>query len=428
MSQSALYQYFKTEQKQDLEVLICEDSKEALVLENVAKFFNKEVVVFPDFRASFGDDLRVYKEELHQLFWALKTYNAKTKKPLVISPLKTLLFHLPKVSLLESKTIEFGSNINLSAFKEQMLFWGYNFVDMVQVQGEISFRGDIIDIYAPAAKMPVRISLFDDEIEQIKYFELESQRTQSEELDSIEVTPAFYSLDEKSFDILHQRVQNSEFDSLVKDVASLGFWYLEDRACNFLDAKKAKLATSLDTLLVDAYALNNPVVSRENFNLEILPQSDDFKEVVVANLHSLLKVHKDKKITIIAANEALMKQAGLFNLTNIKEVYAPYILNIVSKDELVISLNKPDKIRRRRKSSILLDDLKTGDYVVQEDYGVGIFEKIEQTEILGGIKDFIVIKYVGDDKILLPVENLDFIDRYIASGGSTPVLDRLGKG
>jgi transcription-repair coupling factor (superfamily II helicase) len=75
-----------------------------------------------------------------------------------------------------------------------------------------------------------------------------------------------------------------------------------------------------------------------------------------------------------------------------------------------------------------LDDLKKGDYVVHEDYGVGIFENIEQTEILGGIKDFIVIKYMGDDKILLPVENLDTIDRYIASGGSTPTLDRLGKG
>ena len=67
MSQSALYQYFKTEQNQDLEVLICEDSKEAQFLESVAKFFNRDVVVFPDFRASFGDDLRVYKEELHQL-------------------------------------------------------------------------------------------------------------------------------------------------------------------------------------------------------------------------------------------------------------------------------------------------------------------------------------------------------------------------
>ena len=68
MSQSALYQFFKTQPNQDLDILICEDSKEAKELESVAKFFNKEVVVFPDFRASFGDDLRVYKEELHQLF------------------------------------------------------------------------------------------------------------------------------------------------------------------------------------------------------------------------------------------------------------------------------------------------------------------------------------------------------------------------
>ena len=428
MSQNRLFEYFKTQKKQDLELLICQDAKEAEALSSVAKFFNRDAIVFPDFRASFGDDLRVYTEELHELFLGLKKYYEKKQKPLVISPLKTLLFHLPHASLLETKTIEFGSTINLSKFKEQMLFWGYSFVDMVQVQGEISFRGDIIDIYAPASSLPVRISLFDDTIEQIKYFELESQRTQKEELERIEISPAFYSLDEKDFDALQERVKRSEFDSLVKDISSLGFWYLEDKASNFLTNKVAKLSKNLDALLVDAYALNNPVVPREDFNLEALTSSDEFKEVVVADLHTLLKVHKDKKITIIAANEAIMKQAGLFNLDGITKIYAPYILNIVSKDELIISLNKPEKIRRRRKSSILLDDLKAGDYVVHEDYGVGIFEKIEQTEILGGIKDFIVIKYVGDDKILLPVENLDAIDRYIASGGSVPVLDRLGKG
>jgi len=131
---------------------------------------------------------------------------------------------------------------------------------------------------------------------------------------------------------------------------------------------------------------------------------------------------------ISAAIAGKIKQAGIYDTTEITKVTAPYILNIITPDELVISLNKAQKKRRRRKSSILLDDLKSGDYVVHEDYGVGIFEKIEQTEILGGVKDFIVIKYVGDDKILLPVENLDFIDRYIASGGSVPVLDRLGKG
>ncbi len=199
-------------------------------------------------------------------------------------------------------------------------------------------------------------------------------------------------------------------------------------ALNFLEGKNAKLIRNLDAVLVDAYALNRPTLSRECFNLEILDESDDFKELLVGDIHALLSVHKDKKITVIASNEAVVKQAGLFELKNITTLYAPYILNILSKDELVISLNKPQKIRRRRKSSILLDDLKTGDYVVHEDYGVGIFESIEQTQILGGVKDFIVIKYVGDDKILLPVENIDAIDRYIASGGSVPVLDKLGKG
>ncbi len=428
MAQNRLFQYYKTSEDQDLEILICQDSKEAHSLESVAKFFKKDVLVFPDLRATFGDDLRVYKEEIHELFSNLRRYYSLKKKPLIISPLKTLLFNLPKENLLRSATLEFGSTVELKKFQEQMLFWGYSFVDMVQVEGEISFRGDIIDIFPPSSAMPLRISLFDDEIEQIKYFELESQRTQKDELDSIEITPAFYSLNEDEFNSLNAKIAKSEFNSLVKDIASLGLWHLDENAANFLEGKNAKLVRNLDALLVDAYALNKPTLSRESFNLEVLNESDDFKEISVTDIHALIKVHKDKKITVIASNEAVVKQAGLFDLKGIETHYAPYILNILTKDELVISLNKPDKVRRRRKSSILLDDLKAGDYVVHEDYGVGIFESIEKTEILGGIKDFIVIKYVGDDKILLPVENLDVIDRYIASGGSVPVLDKLGKG
>ena len=428
MSQTALFNHFKNKPKKELELLVCEDFKEALELESVAKFFNRDVLLFPDFRPTFGDDLRSYKEELHELFSALRIYHLANKKPLIISPLKTLLFPLPKENLLQSITLEFAQKIDLKAFKEQMLFWGYNFVDMVQVAGEISFRGDIIDVFSPSLKNPIRISLFDDTIEQMKAFELETQRTIKEELDSLKISSAFYSLDEKGFDSLNEAVQNSQFDSLVKDVASLGFWYLGDNAVDFMDDKKVMLSRDLSNLLKDAYGINEPKISREKFDLEILQESDDYKELVVADVEKLLRFHKDKKITIISSNSAQLKQAGLYDTQNVTKITAGYILNVISKDELIISLNKPDKKRRRRKSSIMLDDLKAGDYVVHEDYGVGIFEKIEQTEILGGIKDFIVIKYVGDDKILLPVENLDFIDRYIAGGGSTPVLDRLGKG
>ena len=347
MLQTVLFQYFKTSKSQDMEVLLCEDLKEAQELESVARFFKKDVLLFPDFRPSFGDDLRSYKEELHQLFHALRIYYLAKKKPLILSPLKTMLFHLPKEELLQSTTLEFGESINLKAFKEQMLFYSYNFVDMVQVEGEISFRGDIIDIYVPSTKNPIRISLFDDEIEQIKYFELESQRTLKEELESIEITPAFYSLDEEVYNSLIQKIEESDFDTLVKDISSLGLWYLGNRAVNFLDGKNVKLSKNLDDVLKDAYGINNPQISREFFNLEILPSSDDFRDIVVVDVHQLIKLHKDKKITIIASNEAVMKQAGLFDLQNITQVYAPYILNIISKDELVISLNKPDKKRRR---------------------------------------------------------------------------------
>jgi len=427
MSQAAFYNYFKNSDVV-LDILICEDIKELHELENVAKFFNKDIIAFPDFRPCYGDDLRSYKEELHELLAALRAYYEAKKKPLIISPLKTLLFPLPKQEFLDSITLEFGSEIDLQSFKEKMLFWGYTFVDMVQVAGEISHRGDIIDIFVPSSKNPVRISLFDTEIEQIKAFDLDTQRTVGEELDSVVIRSAFFALNEDAFTELNRRIESSEFDALSRDIASLGFWHLEEMAENFLEGKKVMLSRNLDNALIDAYAINNPQIPREYFHLDILEENDHIKELVVVNAEQLIKVHKNKKVTLIAANKATVKQAGIYDTTGIEIVEAPYILNIITDDELIVSLNKPDKKRRRRKSSILLDDLKAGDYVVHEDYGVGIFEKIEQTEILGGVKDFIVVKYVGDDKILLPVENLDYIDRYIAGGGSVPVLDRLGKG
>lgn len=180
--------------------------------------------------------------------------------------------------------------------------------------------------------------------------------------------------------------------------------------------------------LDEAYGLNDPQISRAFFDLEIIPEENKYHPLVVTDAKSIIEVHKKKKITLIASNEAQIKQSALFDLKGIEIIYSPIIVNVIGEEELILSLNKPEKKRRRRKTSILLDDLKPGDYVVHEDYGVGIFEKIEQMEILGGVKDFIVIRYIGDDKVLLPVENLDYIDRYIAGGGSVPVLDRLGKG
>ncbi len=428
MIQSRFYEYLKNEKKGALEVLICEDAKEANELKDVASFFERDVVLFPDLRAQYLDDLRSYREELSQLFDALRHYYSAEVKPLVISPLKTLLFPLPKAEILEGIELEFGGTVELKAFKEQMLQWGYTFVDIVQVEGEISFRGDIFDIFVPSQPHPYRISLFDVEIEEIKPFVTESQRTTGEECDSIKIVPAFYALDDSSFERISKLIDSSESDSFVKDVASLGFWYLEDKAEKFLADKSTFLLKPMPEQIEESFAFNELKDEQEYFEaLHVIPEAQHHMSLAVTDVPTLLKVHKKRKITLIAINEAQIKAAGIYETTGLHVKKLPLILNIISDDEVVISLNKPTKKKRRRKSSIILDDLKPGDYVVHEEYGVGIFEKIEQAEILGGVKDFVKIRYQGDDRVLLPVENLDAIDRYIASG-SLPTLDRLGKG
>jgi len=428
MAQSRLFEYLQTGTSPLPDILICEDSKEARELVDVAKYFGHECLVFPDFRAAYLDDLRPFKEELQQLFGALRIYYNADIKPLVISPLKTLLFPLPSQALLKTEELAFGDTIDLAFFKEQMLFWGYAFVDMVQVEGEISFRGDIIDIFIPGTDNPFRISLFDDEVEEIKPFMLESQRTLADEKESITIAPAYYAFDAKAFERIKEEIEHTQSDSFLKDVASLGFWYLSSEAVPFTKDKTVKLIKPMKALLDDAYAVNVPQIERSVFECETIPEAQKYKLLAAADIPTLLKVHRKKEITLIASNEAQVKQSAVFDTSSIKVKYAPLILNIIGPELMVISLNKPVKRRRRRKSTLLLDDLKPGDYVVHEEYGVGIFEAIEQAEILGGVKDFIVIRYQGDDKVLLPVENLDFIDRHIASGGSLPVLDRLGKG
>jgi len=425
--QARLYAYLQKAQRPDL--LICEDAAEAQQLFDLCRFLDMEAVVLPDFRATWMDDLRPFGEELSQMAEALRVYYTSEKKPLVIAPFKTLLFPLPKSQLLRTKQILFGDRLDLAKFKEELLHWGYTFVDLVEMEGEVSFRGDIIDIYIPGTETPLRISLFDDEIEQIKGFDLETQRTVGAELEGFELHSAPYAFDGEGYERIVKAVEASQSDSFVKDIDSLGFWYLGDDAENFLAGKSVAAIKPLSALIGESFTLNTPQVPQSEFEAAaVIPEDDRVKTLAVTDVKTLLEVHQGKKVTIIASSDAQLKQAELFDTKGITVKRSGEIVNLITDKELIISLNKPVKKKRRRKTTLLLDDLKPGDYVVHEEHGVGIFEAIEQAQILGSVRDFIAIRYQGDERVLLPVENLDVIDRYIAGAGAPPVLDRLGKG
>ncbi|RUM64218.1 MAG: transcription-repair coupling factor, partial [Sulfurospirillum sp.] len=235
--QARIYEYFLN--KNDTTLLLCRDFKEASSANDVLSFLGYSTHLLPDFRAAQGDDLRAYTEELTALLTTLDGYYRDRKmKKIMISPFRTLLHDLPKERLFARQKLAFGDTIRLQAFKESLLHWGYTFVDIVEAKGEVSFRGDIIDIYPTNAPHPYRISLFDDEIESIRPFACETQKSQKEELEEIEINPALFALDAAQYEAVMQRLEKLPSDAFEKDMASLGFWALEDLAEDLLEKEK----------------------------------------------------------------------------------------------------------------------------------------------------------------------------------------------
>ncbi|HIP18974.1 MAG TPA: transcription-repair coupling factor, partial [Sulfurovum sp.] len=410
---------------------------------DVAVLLGYDTFVLPDLRVSVGEDLRSYGEDLQDLFTQLANYHHSQNKKVLISPVRTLLVPFPKAELFAKKTIEFGDTLNLKELKDILYQWGYHFVDIAAQKGEVSFRGDIIDIYPIHVDKPYRISLFDDEVETIQNYDEGTQKRLPDELEDLEITPAFLALDKTQYESLKNRCERSQYDTFVKDIDSLGLWHLDDLGESALQQFDAVWASDLESELDEIYELSEPLVPLKEFLLPAIPEGHKYRDLEAVAPNKLLESHKDKKITIIAKNESIVRgsdfdwgqgihDSSLHDKSQISRpqvefVYQEGIVNLLGADRLILSLNKPLKRKRVKKASIILDELKPGDYVVHENYGVGIFRGIEKRDVLGATSEFVVMMYQNEDSLLIPVSNLEVIDRYVAEGGSLPILDKLGK-
>ncbi|HSR73242.1 MAG TPA: CarD family transcriptional regulator, partial [Sulfurovum sp.] len=421
MYQSNIYEYLETLKVAKL--LICKDDKEAFQIRDVAALLGFEAYVLPDIRASLGEDLRTFDEEIHTFLSTLSAYHRSTSKKLLISPLRTILIPFPNPELLGQKTIEFGDKIDLQTLKNTLYHWGYHFTDIAASKGEVSIRGDIIDIFPIDANKPYRIGLFDDEVETIQYYDEATQKRimpkeGEDELDHVTFTPAFLSLEQEAYEALTQRVEKSKFDCFVKDIDALGLWCLEELGSSALGQFEGVFASAIQAELEEVYALTLPLVARETLELAVIPSSKRYRDLEVVDPNKLLEQHKDKKITIIARNESIVRGSHLESFEGIEFVYQEGIVNILGADRLILSLNKPLKRKKVKKASIILDELKPGDYVVHENHGVGIFKGIEKREVLGATSEFVVMSYQNGDLLLIPVSSLEVIDRFVADSGT----------
>ena len=414
--QAKVYEYLLTHAPQ---ILICEDDKEAALCADAASFAGFSAFKLPDFRAKKGDDLRSFNEELFEISSVLSKYYKFDGKKIIVSPFSTLLNPLPTQKNLESSTIKLKDNINLSEFSDLLIRFGYECVDIVESVGEFSIRGEVIDIYGVNMDDPIRILLFGDEVESIRNYNTATQISNKNELSEAEIVPFIANLSKDEFEKVSQKIEDMQSDALVSDLNSLGFWAI-DSFSDYLKEFDSKLVKKIDFEIYDA--------PEEKFKgIEILPEPKVYKDLEVTLNFDFFELNKSKSITVLSRNEGLFKGYELDGFANVKLEISPLVVNLTSSDKIVVSLNKFEKKRRVKRSSLVVDELKVNDYVVHEDYGIGRFLGLEKIKVLGATKEFVVIAYQNDDKLLLPVEHLNLIDRYIAQNGSMAVLDRLGK-
>ncbi len=432
MIQSSLYRALN--KGFDYQILACKDFKESELAKEVISYFkpNIKAILFPEFRAKKNDDLRSFFEEFLQLLGGLREfYQALENKQeaIIIAPISALLHPLPKKELLESFKITLLEKYNLKDLKDKLFYYGYEILDLVEVEGEASFRGDIVDIYAPNSKA-YRLSFFDMECESIKEFDPTTQMSLKEDWLEVEIPPTLFSLNEQSYKDLKTKVEQSPLNSFSKDLTSFGLWFLGEKANDLLQAYKSVISPKALEEIQELASLNELDGERFKF-LKVLenPQGYEDLEIHAHALESFIALHSNRKITLLAPNKTILDNAiSALEKSHIECVIAPFVLNFKTPDGIFISLNSFERKKKRQKSKLALNELNAGEWVVHDDYGVGVFSQLVQHSVLGSKRDFLEIAYFGEDKLLLPVENLHLIARYVAQSDSVPTKDRLGKG
>ncbi|HEB28076.1 MAG TPA: transcription-repair coupling factor, partial [Porticoccus sp.] len=169
------------QQHQGLTIVITDSARAASQLESELQFFLDEktpVFHFPDWETLpydlFSPHQDIISERLRTLFRL-----PQITCGVVVVPVTTLMHRLPPVEFIRQRAFDYhtGDHLDLNDLREKLEHSGYRCVDTVIEHGEFTVRGSLVDIYPMGAKLPFRIDLFDNEIETLRTFDPETQRT-----------------------------------------------------------------------------------------------------------------------------------------------------------------------------------------------------------------------------------------------------------
>lgn len=457
---------------------------------------------------------------------------AQEKRGLFIVPLNGLKKWLTPVEMWKSHqlTLSVGDDIEIDEFLNKLVNMGYRRESVVSHIGEFSLRGGIVDIY-PLIGKPVRIELFDTEVDSIRDFDVETQRSK-ENIEEVNITTAsdYIITDDvlkhtklklkEAYENTRPKIEKSARNDLKETYESFKLFestmfdhqvlrrlvsFMYEQPATIMDYFKDDAIVAVDehnriketeqTLIteVDEF-MQNLIESGKGFIDQNFLQYDGFEALLKhypvtyftlftatmpVQLNEIIKfsckpvqqfygqydimrsefqrfIQNDYTVIVLAETEVRKERIqsmlnemhiptfidtpsqrndggnAIITEGSLSEGFElPYMqLVVVTERELFKSKQKKKPKQQKTLTNAekikSYQDLKVGDYVVHVHHGVGRYLGVETLEVGGVHKDYIKLQYKGTDQLFVPVDQMDQVQKYVASEDKTPRLNKLG--
>jgi transcription-repair coupling factor (superfamily II helicase) len=516
-------------------VIVTQSDMEAKNLYEDLIFYTNDVYYFP-IREMVFYNIDAISGDLR---WArLKVINEilKNKKKIIVTSIEAFAAkYTPHNLFLEySMKLKEGDEVNLTEISKNLVQSGYERVEMVEGKGQFSLRGGILDVFPTGSAYPYRVELFGDEIESIRTFNTESQRS-IEKVIKIDIFPAKEVIVSEEILKLGRDKLREEFDKIassdkdseriekLRKILNKNLEALEETSSfetidSYLPYFIKESESLFDYFKDYFFVIDNVQRCKGKLDSTYLEFEENFTAFsqrgdifpgqgnLLINKEEVLESFEDKKIAFFEAltkasdwlnpslvvnivqmtlnnyqgqldlliDEILSKKTsgyktlilsgtrargerlvGTLRDRGIESIYRDSIDNI-EYGEVVITFGNQLKgfeypeykicvisdrevfgeARRKLKNSKTkkkgiskiksFAELKPGDYVVHANHGIGVYKGIKQIDVGGHKRDYLDIVYDKGDKLYVPVDQLDLIQKYIGSEGKSPKVNKLG--
>lgn len=458
-------------------LILAEDERRAREIYEDYRFYDRKVYSYP------AKDLLFFQADIHGnllIRQRMKVIKAllEEKELTVVTSIDGCMDFLESLEKIKEQLIHYESDstVDTEQLKNQLVALGYERVGQVEMPGQFSVRGGIVDIYCLTEENPWRIELWGDEIDSIRSFDPESQRS-LENLEELTIYPAVehigdkdmvsfldYFPEERTIIFLDEPNRLTEKGGAVEEEYRQSRRHREEKGsrnlpenwlCSFEQLQKElNKRNCISVCALEPKQAGWKV--REKFYLEVKSISayNNSFELLVKDLHQYKK--QGYRIALLSGSrtraERLAKDLQEEGLAafygqdydreicpgEIMVVYGhakkgfeyPLIKFAVMTESDIFGQEQKKKKKKKNYSGSRIQDfaeLSIGDFVVHEKHGLGIYRGIEKVEVDRIVKDYIKIEYRGGSNLYIPATQLDCLQKYSgADAAKAPKLNKLG--